>query len=68
MESETTKENQTYEVEELLHKESVGTDNSYKHKYLWTHVLAHSILQIGWLIGIYTTFVYAKAATTLWGK
>ncbi|XP_034187660.2 acyl-CoA Delta-9 desaturase-like [Osmia lignaria lignaria] len=66
MESEATKENETYEVEEVFHKESVGTDKNYKHEYLWTHIVAHSILQIGWLIGIYTTFVYAKAATILW--
>ncbi|XP_012140350.1 (11Z)-hexadec-11-enoyl-CoA conjugase-like [Megachile rotundata] len=67
MESETATENQAYEVEEIVKKEKYGTDFNYKHKYLWTHILVHSVLQIGWIISIYVTIYHSKLATFIWG-
>ncbi|KZC13887.1 Acyl-CoA Delta(11) desaturase [Dufourea novaeangliae] len=60
-------EGSQYEIEEILQKETYGTDVNYKHKYLWPHVVVHSALQIGWLIGLYAAFFYAKTATIFWG-
>ncbi|XP_076249185.1 stearoyl-CoA desaturase 5-like [Calliopsis andreniformis] len=68
MEVETNNENQDtqYEIEEVLEKVKYGTDMNYKHKYIWQLVMGHTLLQLGWLIGMYT-FFFAKAATILWG-
>lgn len=69
METETSKESQSnpYEVEEL-EIEKYGTDKNYKHKYIWQLVTAHTALQLAGLVGMYSTFAYAKRASILWGK
>ncbi|OAD53560.1 Acyl-CoA desaturase [Eufriesea mexicana] len=69
MGSETIEENEneTYEVEEVIQKRKLSTDMNYKHKFLVPHVIVHSLLQIGWLIGIYTALFHSKLATILWG-
>lgn len=62
------KENETFEDEDAIQKEKLTTDMNYKHKLLVPHVIVHSLLQIGWLIGIYTALFHCKLATLLWGE
>ncbi|XP_076645821.1 acyl-CoA Delta-9 desaturase-like [Halictus rubicundus] len=69
MDTETNhnNENSPHEINDVLESEQYGTDMSYKHKYLWPPVVAQVLMQMGWLIGIYTALFHAQTATILWG-
>ncbi|XP_076289711.1 (11Z)-hexadec-11-enoyl-CoA conjugase-like isoform X1 [Lasioglossum baleicum] len=69
MDTETNqhKEDNTYEVEEVLQKQRYGTDMNYTHQLWYQRIVVHSLLQIGWVIGMYTAVYHAQIATILWG-
>lgn len=68
MDTETNKngKDNPYEVEEILAKRQYGTDMTYKHEYLLPPVVAHVLMETGWVIGIYTAIFHAQIATILW--
>ncbi|XP_072754889.1 (11Z)-hexadec-11-enoyl-CoA conjugase-like [Anoplolepis gracilipes] len=59
-------DNKTYEVEEMFNKK-IGTDMNYRHSFVWPLVITHTLLQISWLIGLYTLLFHeVKLATKIW--
>ncbi|XP_066600399.1 (11Z)-hexadec-11-enoyl-CoA conjugase-like [Prorops nasuta] len=71
MSTETLNENDKarakgYDLEEVVAKKVLGTDYNYKHEYVTIFVIAHTLLQLGWLYGFYVLLFHAKLVTFLW--
>ncbi|KAK2589212.1 hypothetical protein KPH14_002019 [Odynerus spinipes] len=60
------KNNEGPELDEILNRSKFDTDFNYTHSYFWPLVIGHAVMQISWVIGIYTAIFYAQWKTILW--